>query len=329
MAVARSSKALVVASALALAMTGCANQPFRAAVAKLGTQTDLAMKAQSAELGEVIAGERTRIRSTLAESRASLRFSDECGLVSTSPEESFGPCTLRAFISAAAGSQDVEKVIEVSNIIELQNALASYGANLALLAESASDDNEAFAKAATGLAASIGKLDGAITKVAKSKPNVSDAELGIVASAVAKIAGIVFALERERALKQIIRKTDPFIQRAIMLLDEADRQSIQILAARATRSAELDLIAYNSLAASPASAIAARQAAIDTVFADLDGINTLTQRRSQIVPLGRVHAALAVAASPSASREDMARAIEQLIRWNSGQSLNPGSAGER
>ena len=322
------SRALILASTFALSLTGCANQPFRAAVARLGTQTDLAMKAQSTELGLVVAGERTRIRSTLADSRASLRFNDECGLAPATAEESFAPCALKVFVSSTAGSTDVATVIDVSNITALQDALASYGANLALLAGSASDDNRKFAEAAAGLATSVGKLDGAITKVAGGDRTVSDANLGIVASAIAKIAGIVFALEREHALKEIIRSTDPFVQRAITLLDQTDRQNMQILAAQATRTAALQMNAYNRAAASPNSDTATRQAAINTLFDSVEGINTLTRRKSQIIPLGRVHSALALAASPSATRKQMALAIEQLIKWNSGQSAASQSAGE-
>ncbi len=324
-----SIKAKMLTTAVAFTVTGCANQPFRAAVARFGAQTDVAMKAQSAELGQIIVGDRDRIRSALAESRASLRFNDECGAATATTEESFKPCTVRAFVSAQAGSRDIEKVINISSIIELQDALAAYGENLALLAESASADNKKFAEAATGLATSVGKLDGAISKLAVSAPNVGAAKLGIVANAIAKIAGLAFAIQREHALKEIIRDTDPFVQKAIGLLDQADRQNVQILASQATRNADTLLEVYNSAAAQQTSSTAERQAAINAVFESIDGVNILAQRQSQTLPLGRLHAALASAAARGASHRQLTEAIEQLIRWNSNQGISSQPIGDK
>jgi hypothetical protein len=325
----RIAKSLTLASVMALATAGCANQTFRAAVAKFGVQTDAAMKTQSIELAQVVAGEQDRIQSTLAESRAALRFSGSCGLTAITTDESFAPCAIKRFVSERDGTVDVEKVVDVSSIIKLQDALANYGANLALLSQSASADNQKFAEAATGLAASVGKLDSAITKLAGSDRTVSDANLSTVAGAIAKIAGLAFALQREHALKEIIRNTDPFVQRAIGLLGQADKQVVQILAARATSNAEKLRKHYNDMAVGQASSSADRKTAIVAVFDSVDRLNLLTQRQSQIMPLGRIHEALALAATRGSSRQTLATAIEQLIRWNSNQGTAPQSLGDK
>jgi hypothetical protein len=213
-------------------------------------------------------------------------------------------------------SKLVEDPFAPVNILGLESALADYGKNLALLAADSSQDQAAFSGALTGLAGSLGKLDGAIAKATAGQRLSGDDKLGAIASVVARVGNLIFAAQRKRALKRIIVAAQPLVEEAVGVLNEADSvvQDYDITRAlqRAT-DAENQLI--DVLKERPSQKPRVR-AAQDELYAAVEAVNSITARKKRIRELGVVHAALATAARKGSSRQDLEAAENLLIRWN-------------
>lgn len=318
----QSVKPALYAALIATACSGCASQNYRAAVDKFGSEAVIAMAGQAAGLTHVQQIESDRIRTNLINEKQSLALSASCGIAAATPNERFDPCKITLRAAGGGPVQTMETVVDVSSIIKLQNALADYGKNLALLSQSANDDNEAFTKAATNLGVSVGKLDAAIAGLAQTERVASDEKLGLIASAISKIAGYVFAYQRTAALKRIVRETDTFVQEASGLLAKADPQIDQVDASRAFDETRGLMIDYNRLNAAPNKGVPERRAALNKFMGSVEALNLIANRTHSFSTLGKVHAALATASRTNASREELATAMKALISWNNAPSAD-------
>ena len=305
----RSLVATVAACAL---LSGCITPAYRTAVSNFGTRSEAAMKAQADHLKAIEAAETERIRAKLAADGADLRLHD-CGRPDTQ-SEGFRTCKLRRF--GPGGTLEVEQAFAPANILALEGALAGYGKNLALLAADPAQDQAAFSTAITNLAGSVGKLDGAIAKATEGGRVSSDDKLGKIAGIVAKVGNLIFAYQRQRALKRIVIASNPLVEEAVGLLDDTDTviQGYDVeLAREKARSAQRE--ASRIVADRPLNPVAIRKAQ-DALYEAVDALNAVGTRERQIRELGEVHAALAAAAKPGASRDQLAAALKRLIDWN-------------
>jgi hypothetical protein len=273
------------------------------------------MTVQAGQLRNVVAAETERIRTDLAKDRADLRLSG-CGiqLVDDVGNRAYGVCRLSRHLSG--GAAPIEQALTPDNILMLETALAEYGKNLALLASDSSQDQASFSAAVTVLGASLGKLDGAIAKATAGPRIGTDAKLGAVASIIARLGNLIFAYQRQAALKRIIVESDAFVAEAGALLEQADEQILLYDVGAAYREATAAEVKATSIANNATASVADIRAAHNTLYAAIDWLNAVTARKQQISNLVQVHHALAVAARSGASRSNLEEAMRKLIEWN-------------
>lgn len=300
---------LAVAAATAL-LGGCINTTYRDSIGQFGTLTKESVAIQNQRLTALAAAESERIHQALADNHVDLRLSPQCALLLLPPDPTAttppAPCTL-----VDATGKPIEKIPTYSNIKALDQALSDYSDNLILLAADTTKDQAAFSDSVTGLATSLGNLDGAIRKATGAPPGTSGAKIGAVAAVVAKAGGLILAAQRGRVLKKIVIAGDPLVQEATNILADVDDRlnlydSVGLLqAANAAQTAASRLAA----ASAPPSDLRAAQ---DALFARVADFNARSSEQQRYLAIGKAHAKLAEAAR-TGNTIDFEAAISAVI----------------
>lgn len=310
----RAARKLVLAGAASLALAGCVNPAFRETTGQLGAITKATVSQQNERLAAIAADEAERIRAELAANRRQLVLDPACGLevaLDGPPAEPGPECKL--LISGAAPAP-IEQAPRYQNILDLSDALNLYADGLIALAADASEDEAAFAKSLSGLASSLGTLDGAIQKATGAKAADRSDKYGAVATLVAEAGSLYFAHQRNRALKRIVLAGDPLVQEAVVLLSGAGagidlygREALLRKLTAAQRRAQ-------DTAADPGQSVEAVRAAQDKLFAALAAYNSYGSDRRRFGEVGIAHGKLAAAARSGASLAEMKAAVEAVVK---------------
>ena len=284
-------------------LAGCAGARFQTAAAKFGAETERAMTRQSEQIEDVSALETERLRDTIAANKLLLALSDNCFDLAPDAQGQFKKCTL---VERGKDNTVVPFNYTLPDILALQDALASYGANLALLADAAEGDQVAFSASVDKLGTSIGKLDLAISKAAKAERLVSGEKIGTIAGVIGTLGKLAFKYQRQQALRRIIVANDPLIQEALALLN----------------AAEAEVANYKRLAATQIAREAASKAVLpandedrlkknEAVFRAVNLLNEIEMNSGRLEKLAAIHAALAKVAGSDdqATRGDLARTM--------------------
>ena len=310
---ARGSGRLALAALAALALAGCVNPAFRETTGQFGAVTKEAVSEQNERLAAIAAAEAERIRADLAANRRQLVLDPACGLEVALEEAAPAPeCKL--LVSGQPRPSPIEQAPRYQNILDLSDALNGYADGLIALAADASADEAAFAKSLSGLATSLGTLDGAIQKATGATAADRSAKYGAVATLVAQAGSLYFAHRRNKALKRIVLAGDPLVQEAVTLLsgvgagiDLYDRKGLlKKLTAAQDRAQEV--------AADRSQSVAAVRAAQDDLFAALAAYNSYGADRRRFAEIGVAHAKLADAARSGASLAEMKAAVEAVVK---------------
>lgn len=308
MATRRNTMGLALAGALLLA--GCAGARFQTAAGRFGTETEKTMKAQSEQIEAVSTIETQRLREHIIADKRRLGLHEDCMDDEMDALGKFLHCRL---ISAKADSNEDEEVVftyELPDILALQDALSAYGSNLALLADSAEADQAAFSKSVDKLGTSIGKLDTAISKAAKSPRLDPDGKIGTIASVIGTLGNLAFKFQRRAALRHIIAGNDPLIQEALQVLEAADRE-----AARYKRLKATDFAVIATDKAKFASSDVDRRRLNEELYRAVDLLNAIEANTPKIRKLAGIHAALAVLAHTNSEGTRTALAKKMLEDW--------------
>jgi hypothetical protein len=314
-AVDRTLRRLALAGVAALALAGCAVDPaFRETVGQFGTVTKEAVGQQNDRLATIASNEAERIRADLAARRAILVLDPNCASVLTAPSGASDPARPAPQCTLLVQGGQLEPAPTFANVLALSGALSTYSDALIALAADSTEDQQAFAASLSGLASSLGKLDGAIQQATKATPVDRSAKLGAVAGLIAEAGNLYFAHQRDQALKRIILAADPLVQEATGLLsgvgagiDLYDRTALGRALFAAQDSAQ-------ETAADPNQSVAAVRAAQDNLFTALDAYNHYGEDRRQFGEIGAAHARLAEAARRGASLAQLKAAIEAVVR---------------
>jgi hypothetical protein len=305
----RCRKAVAVAATL-ICLSGCINTAYRDSVGQFGTLTKASVAVQDERLTALTADEQERIHAALAANHVDLRFSTDCTLLLLPPDPAAtaprAPCTL-----VDINNKPIERVPTYANIKALGQALSDYSDNLILLAADTTKDQEAFSTSVTGLATSLGNLDGAIRKATGAAPGTTGAKIGAIASIVAKAGGLFLAAERGRVLKKIVIAADPLVQEATGLLADVDDRLDLYDSAGLLKAATEAQVNASRLASNGASPDDLR-AAQDVLFARVADYNARSGEQQRYLAIGVAHGKLAEAAR-SGSNVDFEAAINAVL----------------
>lgn len=297
---------------LALGMSGCVSPAYRNTVGQFGAITSASVMAEDARLDALGAAETERIHAALAADRVDLRLSPDCAQRLALRQAGAGggaaaPCHL-----VARGGASVDDTPRFAHIRALGAALADYADNLVALAADATADRAAFATSVSGLAASLGHLDGAVRDATGAPPAGSHAMLDAVATVAGKAGGLLLAAERARVLKRIVLNGDPIVQQAVAVLaDVDDRLGLYDLSGLALKlQAAQD--AASRLAATGAPPERLRPAQ-DALFAALDAYDGIGADQARYAAIGMAHAKLAAAARCGAGPAELHDAILAVL----------------
>jgi len=333
---------VILCAATALAAAGCVNPAFRESVGQFGTLTKATVATQNQRLAAVTASEQERIRADLARRRVQFALSRDCPYLMATAEtepptdanvpvasESNAPATPDSDTTTEARQraevprcrlvmiqtpgEAVAEAARYENIMSLTTALSNYSDSLVALAADSSADQKAFATSLSGLASSLGGLNGAIREAAGAPEQDLNAKLGAVATFVAEVGNLYFAHQRDRALREIIIKAGPFLERAVALLIEADQnldlfernKLLQTLTAAQRHEAQV--------AADHASSVAAIRAAQNEVYVALEAFNRANATVEPFRAIGVAHIRLVRAAQAGASAAELRAAIDAII----------------
>lgn len=304
---------LALAGAASLVLGACVNPAFRETTGQFGAVTKAAVSQQNERLAVIAANEAERIRADLAANRRQLVLDPACGLEVALDEAAPAPeCKL--LISGQPSATPIEQAPRYQNILDLSDALNGYADGLIALTADASKDDAAFAKSLSGLASSLGTLDGAIQKATDAKPTDRSAKFGAVATLVAQAGSLYFAHQRNKALKRIVLAGDPLVQEAVALLsgvgssiDLYDRKGLLTKLTKAQDLAE-------EAALDNSQSVAAVRAAQDDLFTALAAYNSYGADRRRFAEIGVAHAKLAAAARRGASLAEMKAAVEAVVK---------------
>lgn len=324
----------MLTAALGLAVTGCVNPAFRESVGQFGTLTKATAGAQQQGLAAVVAGEQERLRAGLARDRVQLALGRDCASALAVPDqdpptEDNVPAAAETNLPAGAeqtaelprcqlvavqqGGEPIPQAATYENIVALSSALANYSDSLVALAAGASADQKAFADSLSQLATSVGGLNGAIRKAAGAPEQDLSQKLGAIAGFVAEVGNLYFAYQRDHALRQIIVRAGPFVERAVALLIEAD-QALQLFNdnRRLTdlRTAQREA---QEAAANPRNSESQIRAAQNRLYASLDAYNRGTALVQPFRAVGVAHVRLVRAARSGASAAELRAAIEAIL----------------
>lgn len=304
---------IIATTALAALLAGCVGPQYRTAVAKFGTETDALMTAQSKQIGEISDLETRRLREDIASGKVRLGLHEDCQANSMAEDGQYKECLL----IDTKTNLPVAFNYDLPDIIALQDALALYGKNLAELSGTAEADKEAFATAVNNLGASIGKLDASIAKVAKAERTASDEKIGNIASILGSLGKLVFAYQRQHALKRIINATDPLVAEAMEKLALSDAQATSYKRLGATNNANAARGKSNlALAGGNVEDI---QSSNEDLYDAVNLLNQISANTDKLKRLAAIHSALAVLARNNykGARSDLAR--KMLTDWTADQ----------
>jgi hypothetical protein len=307
-------RSFLFATVAALALAACVNPAFREATGQFGAVTKEAVGQQNDRLAVIASDEAERIRADLAANRRILFLDPACGTAvalpsgAGDPNAPAAPCGL-----VLQGGKPIEEAPRFQNILALSAALSDYADALIALTSDATADQQAFATSLSGLATSLGGLDGAIQKATGATPADRSAKFGAVATLLAEAGNLYFAHQRNNALKRIVIAGDPLVQEAVGLLsgvgsgiDLYDRTVLaQHLAAAVDRA--------QSVAADPSQSPDSVRSAQDALFAAVDAYNNYGADRRQFRDIGIAHAKLAEAARRGASFAELKAAAEAVM----------------
>jgi hypothetical protein len=311
----RTHRRLALAGVAALALGGCAVDPaFRNTVGQFGTVTKEAVGQQNEQLATIASNEAERIRADLAAKRAILVLDPQCAAVLTLPSGPGDAASPTPDCKLQVQGGQLEQAPTFEHVLALSAALSTYSDSLIAVAADPSDDQQAFTTSVSGLAVSLGQLDGAIQKATGATPADRSAKFGAVAGLLAEAGNLYFAHRRNEALKRIILAADPLVQEATGLLsgvgagiDLYDRVALGRALVAAQDSAQ-------DTAADPSQSVAAVRSAQDNLFAALAAYNDYGADRRQFAEIGAAHAKLAEAARRGASLAQIRAAIEAVVR---------------
>lgn len=290
-------------------LSACINPAFRDSVGEYGTLTKAAAAQQNARVAAVAADEEERIRAGLAESRADLRLDgcdpDGAGDPDGAPSE----CRL-----VLRGGAAIEEAPSFANIAALTGALSGYADNLILLAADPKDDQLKFSQSMSGLATSLGELDGAVRKAAGDGPGNAAPKLDAIASLIAQGGNLYFAQRRAAALKRIVVSADPLVQSATRLLSGVDGQLLSYYRNDLYKSVQAAQGNATRLANTPGAGTQDIRAAQDALFAKVAAYKALGSDTLRFKAIGEAHGSLAAAARRGASAGEMEAAIEAVLQ---------------
>lgn len=199
---------------VSLALTACASDGFRTAVANFATTTE-AVTAQQIVLQQQQFERRANdIAEELANQRVELVLSDGCAPLST--DTNVNQCVVKR-----RDGKHLESPYSAVHLTNLRIALGKYTSNLALLAAGAADSDAAFRKQVDSFATSLGGLSGAVESATGTTPP-KEKDYTFAANIVAEIGSLYFEYQRVKALKKIIVKTNPVVQAATGYLAQTD-----------------------------------------------------------------------------------------------------------
>jgi hypothetical protein len=287
-------------------LTACSGARFQTAAGRFGLETEATMNGQSEQIEQVSALETRRLRDNIAAEKTLLGLHEDCQENTPDAEGRFKPCKL---VAVEKNDEVVVFSYELPAILTLQDALATYGANLAELADDAEEDQAAFSASVDKLGASIGKLDAAISEAAKTDRIDSQAKIGTIASVIAGLGNLVFRFQRRHALRRIIVANDPLIQEALAVLQLADADATAYKRLAALRIAQ-DARVKASLAGD-----AERAARNEELFKAVERLNAFESNKIRLEKLAAIHGALADMARRNNDSTRTALAKKMLEDW--------------
>jgi hypothetical protein len=303
---AKYKSALMLIAGVSL-VTGCVGTRFQTAAAKFGTETERAMTSQSEQIEDVSVLETERLRDEIGANKVLLALNDDCFDPVPGAQGQFKKCVL---IERGSDNKIVPFNYTLPDILALQDALASYGANLAFLADAAEADQAAFSASVDKLGASIGKLDLAISKAAKTERLVSGEKISTIASVIGTLGKLVLKYQRRHALRRIVVANDPLVQEALALLNSAEVEVANYKRLAATQIAR-DAAAKTLLATNDEDRLKKNEA----LFRAVNLLNEIEINSGRLEKLAAIHTALANVAGSNdrAMRSELAR--KMLEDW--------------
>lgn len=299
-------RGLTAAALTAVLLAGCASAKLAGEVGKFQTVTDEAVKAQSAQIASFAKQNTERVYTRLATQRVELTYTEGC------IDVVLDPAALATCHVEDASGERVQLAFEPTGVLALGAALSTYAARLVQLAADSDADVAVFDKSIDALAQSVSQLSGAIAAATESAPAVSATDLNAVADIAAKVGGVYLQYQRERALRDIIIASNPFIVEATRRLADADGvlrgYDVKVALANLER-AQQDLrrtIEANGSAAD----IGPKQKVFLTRF---DEFRAAAVARTAFINLGNAHDALATVAASGASMADMRAYMRELM----------------
>lgn len=289
-----------------LCVGACSGSEFNASVRSFGEATERASSLQSDRLGDLNDRERSQIRMNLAETRVELRVTGECSaLVIPGSGASPGDCKI-----VQLGGSEIPSPQRFSSIEALGKAVGDYGAALAALAGSASEDAGAFQASLLDLAGTVDGLDAALNT--QAAPRATAASQEAQATILGAVAGAATEYQRARVLREIIVGVDPILQDAVQSLTQASDllyTSEMNLLDRAVSQAQTELSVAIGRGANT-NQIARLQSAL---FRAVEELKAGAATRNSFADIGKAHGALAKAAADGVNRDDMDDAIKATI----------------
>jgi hypothetical protein len=303
----KATYAPVVALA-ALLLSACVNPAFRDSIGEYGALTKAAAAQQNARAAAVAADEEERLRTELAEGRADLRL-DNCEPDAEGVAEGTPPrCSL-----VLKGGLPIEEAPSFANVAALTGALSSYADNLIALAADPEGDQKSFSESVSGLATSLGGLDGAVRKAAGAGPGQAAPKLDAIAALVAQGGNMYFAQRRAAALKRIVIAADPVVQSAARMLSGVDGALLSYYRNDLYKSVQAAQGQASKLVSAPEATTEEIRAAQDALFAKVAAYNALGSDTLRFQAIGEAHGKLAAAARRGASAGEMKAAIEAVL----------------
>ena len=307
---------LVVSAGVALALCGCAAEPFRTAVQSFASTT-VAASDQLEVMQSKHRGRRTEeIRANLAEERARLvPDPDTCQPLAT-PD--YKPSACRVLVN---GQEPVPQAFDAPAVVELRAALANYATNLGVLAGAATEDSAAFREAAAGLTTSFGTLTNTISNSRLPLTiDIEENDLGAVATIIGEIGVLYFEYQRVAMMREIIKETDPAVQDATEILADAagvwaKSENEAFLSKFRRETEKLDDLVRKENEGSKVTdaAFSVQQVSVLNAHATYTtDVLPVAQSQSAFVELGNAHAELAAAARAGGSREDVISALQRI-----------------
>lgn len=293
-----------------VAISACASKSLTSGSASFAEAVQLISNAHDTQMEQVAANRLDRLLTEHAQKRAVFVESDGCVKFAISPEDfKASDCTLLLQGNAPIDKQPIER----DNLLALSKALRNYAGALALVAADTTEDRAAFAASVQKLGASLGSLDGQIARLSQGSGLGKD-KIGTVAGLVAEAGGLYLDYQRTRFLRELIPAADPFVQKAVAIL-EFSRVSGQgaLMATLAKTEISASLRALQDLVNNPRSKPKQIKSAQIEALKAHERFIAASRVSKSFKSIGEAHAAMVEASRSGLSGDEVLTMIDRLL----------------